>query len=284
MPDAAAQARYPLTQGVNPWLVTRLGDAAHLHGGAGHRHCLGGAAVHCRLALGLELRGHLGADQLPGGQRRHPARLQLVCPPLWPQAVPAHLRLHLHRRLVFLRRGALAGGDSAGARPAGSRRRRAAAALAIDSAGKLSHPEALHVHGRLRPGHCGCPGDRAHAGRLADRYLQLALRLLHQYPRRHSGRLHDHPLCPRSAVHQERQGRPLRQHRLWPADGLDRRAADCARQGPGGRLVRRALGALGRRGAGHRAGALDLALLDPSQRPGRSARPEGPQLPHRLYS
>ena len=35
-------------------------------------------------------------------------------------SVPAHLRHHLHRRLVFLRRGALAGGDSAGPRLQGA--------------------------------------------------------------------------------------------------------------------------------------------------------------------
>ena len=67
------------------------------------------------------------------------------------------------------------------------------------------------------------PVHRPHAGRLAHRYLQLALRLLHQHSRRHSGGHHDQPLRPRSALHQERQGRPIRQHRLRAADGLDRR-------------------------------------------------------------
>jgi hypothetical protein len=101
-------------------------------------------------------------------------------------------------------------------------------------------------------------------------------------PCRHSGGHHDQPLRPRSALHQERQGRPLRQHRLRFADGLDRLPANRARQGAGGRLVRRGLGALGGGGAGDCAGALDLAFLDPPRRTGRPARPEKPQLPHRL--
>jgi DHA2 family multidrug resistance protein len=49
--------------------------------------------------------------------------------------------------------------------------------------------------------------------------------------------------------------------------------ADRARQGPGRRLVWRAVGALGCGRAGLRAHRLDLALVDPSQRPGRSAHP-----------
>ena len=254
MTTAAAQARYPLTQGVNPWLVTALRHAPHLHGGARHRHCLGGPALHRRLALGLQLRSHLGPHQLPGRQRRHPARLQLVRPPLRPQALPAHLRHHLHHRLVLLRSGAVARRHSARPRAAGRRRRRAPAALAIHPAGKLSRPAkrsmsmAAYGLGIVRR-----PGPRPHARRLAHRHLQLALRLLHQHPRRHSRRHHDHPLRPRPALHQERQGRRLRQHRLRPAHGLDRLPADRPRQGPGRRLVRRHLGALGRRRARHRA-------------------------------
>ena len=70
-----------------------LGDAAHIHGGAGHRHRVGRAALHRRIAVGLELRSHVGADQLPGRQRGDSARQQLVlrggsgasafCSPAW---------------------------------------------------------------------------------------------------------------------------------------------------------------------------------------------------------
>ena len=247
--------------GCQPMAGHALGHAAHLHGGARHRHRLGGAALHCRLALGLQLRGHVGAHQLPGRQRRHPACVELVRAAFWPQALPADLRHPLHHRVVLLRGGAVAGRHSSGARSAGRGRRRVAAALAIHPAGKLSHREALHVHGRLRPRHRGGAGARPHAGRLAHRYLELALRLLHQHSRRHPGGHHDQPLRPRSALHQERQGGRLRQHRLRPAGGVDRLPADRSRQGPGGRLVRRHLGALGRGRAGGRAPCVDLALL-----------------------
>ena len=51
--------------------------------------------------------------------------------------------------------------------------------------------EALAGHGRLRPRHRCRAGARPHPRRLAHRYVQLALRVLHQHPGRHSGRLHD---------------------------------------------------------------------------------------------
>ena len=74
----------------------------------------------------------------------------------------------------------------------------------------------------------------------------------------------------------------VRQHRLRPAVRVDRLPADRSRQGPGGRLVRRDLGALGGGGAGDCVHLLDLALLGQSQGPGRSAHAQGSQLPHRL--
>ena len=169
--------------GCEPVAGHSLGHAAHLHGGAGHRHRVGGAALYRRVAVGLELRGHLGAHQLPGRQRGDSAGVELVRAALRTQALPAHLRHSLHHRLVFLRRCAVAGRHPAGAGSAGRGRRRVAAAVAIHPAGELPHREALHVHGRIRPGHRGRPGDRPHAGRLAHRYLELALRLLHQHSR-----------------------------------------------------------------------------------------------------
>ena len=75
----------------------RRGHARHLHGGAGHRHRLGRAPLHRRLALRHHRRGHLGAHQLPGRQRHRPARQQLVLPQVRPQALPHDLRRHLHR-------------------------------------------------------------------------------------------------------------------------------------------------------------------------------------------
>ena len=49
------------------------------------------------------------------------------------------------------------------------------------------------------------PRPRPHPRRLAHRHLLLALRLLHQHPHRHPRGLHDQPLRPRPALHQERQ-------------------------------------------------------------------------------
>jgi len=214
-----------------------FGHAAHLHGGARHRHRLRGAALHRRFAFGLQLRGHLGAHQLPGRERRNPSRVELVRAAFWPQALPADLRHPLHHRVVLLRCGAVAGCDFSGAHPARRGRRRIAATFAIHPAGEFPDREALHVHGRLRSRHCARACARPHARRLAHRYLELALRLLHQHPHRHPGRDHDQPLRPRSALHQERQGGRLRQHRLRPARGVDRLPSDRSRQGPGGRLV-----------------------------------------------
>ena len=80
------------------------------------------------------------------------------------------------------------------------------------------------------------PGAR----RLADRQLQLALGLLHQPPGRHRVDRHDAAVHLRSAVHRAAEAR----HRLLGhrhAGGRHRRAADRARQGAGGRLVRRQL-------------------------------------------
>ena len=63
--------------------------------------------------------------------------------------------------------------------------------------------------------------------------------------------IHDQPLRPRSALHQERQGRRLRQHRLRPADGLDRRLQIVLDKGQEDDWFGAALGALGGGGAGH---------------------------------
>ena len=143
MTTAEAQARYPLTQGVNPWLVTvsvMLPTFMEVLDTAIASVALPYIAG---IALRLQLRSHLGADQLPGRQRRHPARLQLVRAPLRTQALPAHLRHHLHRRLVLLRSCALAVRHPAGARAAGRRRRRAAAAFAVHPARELPPRKAL---------------------------------------------------------------------------------------------------------------------------------------------
>ena len=182
-----------------------FGDAADVHGGAGYGHRVGGAALHCREPVFDQLRGDVGADQLPGGECGDSAGVELVCAAVRAQAVPADLRGHFHGRLVLLRSGALAGGDSAGAGAAGRGRRSAAAVVAVDPAGELSASQAIDGHGGLWSGDCGGAGAGAHAGRLADRHLQLAVCVLHQHPGWHAGGDPDCELRPRSAVHQERE-------------------------------------------------------------------------------
>ena len=77
----------------------------------------------------------------------------------------------------------------------GRGRRRAPAAGAIHHAGKFSAGQTRHGHGRLwhRSGVRAHPG--ADSGRLADRYLVVALGLLHQFARQHPGGDYDHALC-----------------------------------------------------------------------------------------
>ena len=115
MPTADAQARYPLTQGVNPWLVTlavmlptfmEVLDTAI-------------ASVALPYIAGslsaTHVRSDMGADQLPGGKRGDSAGLKLVCAAVWAEAVFAYLRGDFHRCVVLLRGGAVTGGDFAGA-------------------------------------------------------------------------------------------------------------------------------------------------------------------------
>ena len=155
--------------------------------------------------------------------------------------------------------------------------------VAVDPAGELSASEAIDGHGGLWAGDRGGAGAGADAGRLADRYLQLAVRVLHQHPGGHSGGDPDRELRPRSAVHQKRQSRRVRQYRLRAADGVDGLPADGAGQGAGGRLVWRAVGALGGGSADGGADWVDLAVVDQSERAGGSARTEEPQLPDRVF-
>ena len=275
--------RYPLTQGVNPWLVTasvmlptfmEVLDTAIASVALPY---IAGSLSASNSEATWVLTSYLVANAviLPASNwfaRRFGRKNFSVV-----------LRGRLHRGELLLRGGPLAGGHPAGAGSAGSRRRSAAAALAVDPAGKLSRAEALAGHGRLRPGNRRRPGARPHARRMAHRHLQLAIRLLHQHPGRHPGRLHDQPLRPRSALHQATpKWAPFDNIGFGLLDRLDRLPAGRPRQGPGRRLVRRDLGALGRGGAGARARGLDLALVGEPARTRRPARTQEPQFPHRL--
>jgi len=165
--------------------------ARHLHGGAGHGHRLGRAALHRRLALRHYRRSHLGADQLSRRQCHHSPRQQLVLSALRAQTLFADLRCHLHRQFLCLRSSADAGHHAAGPGGTRGRRRRTAAALAIHPAGIFSASPARSSYGRLRLRRSSRSRPRPHARGLAHGHLLLALRLLHQHPHRPAGHVDD---------------------------------------------------------------------------------------------
>ena len=120
-----------------------------------------------------------------------------------------HLHHHLHDFVVRVRRGDKPGLDSDCARGAGRGRRSAAAAVAVDPAGNFSSTKARAGHGRVRPGCGGRAGAGADAGRMAHRYLLVALGVLHQHSRRHLRRIHDLALRGGSAVCERRASRQV---------------------------------------------------------------------------
>ena len=63
------------------------------------------------------------------------------------------------------------------------------------------------------------------AGRLADGHLQLAVRVLHQYPCWRAGGVHDRPVHQGSRVHHEGSREQVRWAWVWVADGMDRMPA-----------------------------------------------------------
>ncbi len=145
----------------------RLGDAAHVHGSAGHGHRFGGPCPT------LRVRFRPRTPRPPGLLTSYLVANAVILPPptgsharFWPQALSAYLHHDLHGRLVLLRSGALAGRASAGPDHARSGRWRTATAIAIDSAGKLSRQQAIHGYGRLRLGivWLRCWGPRWAAG------------------------------------------------------------------------------------------------------------------------
>jgi DHA2 family multidrug resistance protein len=157
----AAQARYPLTQGVNPWLVTasvmlptfmEVLDTAIASVALPY---IAGSLSASNSEATWVLTSYLVANAviLPASnwfaRRFGRKRFLLICVTIFTVA-------------SFF----------CGAAPSLGiilRRRSLAAPLAIHPARKLSRPKALHVHGRLRTRHRGGPGDRAHSGRLAYR-------------------------------------------------------------------------------------------------------------------
>ena len=167
MTTAAAQARYPLTQGVNPWLVTvsvmlptfmEVLDTAIASVALPY---IAGSLSASNSEATWVLTSYLVANAviLPASnwfaRRFGRKRFLLTCVILFTIAS------------FLLRRGPIAGRHPPGPRPAGRGRRRIAAAVAIHPARELFPPGPLQSHGRIRTRNRLCPSPRPHSRRLA---------------------------------------------------------------------------------------------------------------------
>ena len=98
---AEAPAQRPGAQSMGDRAGSYDGD---VHGAARHQHLQRLAAAHRRRPRHQLRRKHLGADQLPGRQRDHPADERVAQPRLRPQALLHDVRRAVHRELVSMRR------------------------------------------------------------------------------------------------------------------------------------------------------------------------------------
>ena len=189
-------------------LVRRHGRGdPHVHGDPGHHDRHGLDAVHRRRPVGDDERQRLGHDQLPGGQRHHPADHGLALGPPGPPQVLPPLHRRLHRRLGAVRPGHQPRATDPLPGDPGHGRRRAPARQPGDPDRRLPAREAGHGHDGVRRGGADRPGHRPDAGRLHHGQLQLALDLPHQPPDRRP-RLPDVPLRgPRTPNTSRRSGR-----------------------------------------------------------------------------
>ena len=192
-------------------------------------------------------RQRLGHDQLPGGQRHHPADHGLALGPPGPPQVLPPLHRRLHRRLGAVRPCHQPRATDPLPGDPGHRRRRAPARQPGDPDRRLPPREAGHGHDGVRRGGADRTGHRPDAGRLHHRQLQLALDLPHQPPDRRP-RLPDVPLRGRGpGIPQEGAGgaespaAQFRLHRPGAARPGDELLGDYAQQGAGVGLVQRPL-------------------------------------------
>ena len=186
----------------------------------------------------------MGAHQLSRRQRHHSSSERLVRSQVWTQAFPDHLHCDLHGFVLSVRRGDQPGDDPDRASRAGRGRRRTAALVAGDSAGKLSAGQARVGDGgvRARRGRRACA--RPHPGRMAHRHVLLAMGILYKHSDRRAGYFHVVPFRRRSAVHQGCETGKDGLYRSRSSRYLSCVSADHSRQGTGSRLVRRHLAAL----------------------------------------
>ena len=114
------------------------GDEQHVHGGARHHGGERLAAAHRWFAFGDARGSHLGADQLLGGQRHHPAHDRVAGEFFRPQAALDGLGGGLHHFLVLLRPGTDSSVSDHLSRYSRRDGRRIAAAFTGDLAGSIS--------------------------------------------------------------------------------------------------------------------------------------------------
>ncbi len=215
----------------------RFGDAGHVHGGAGYHRSQRLAAAHRRQPFGEYHRGHMDAHVIPGGQRDHSADHRMAGADVRPEAPADDGGDGLHDRLGDVRLRDQPGDADCVPRGAGSDRRRAAAGFAGGDARSVSAAGSGQGNGVLGHRHRGGADAGAGAGRLDHGQLQLALDLLYQPAGRAGGgsdgpHVHLRPALSAAGIARHRYVG----HR-FPGAG-HRIAADHARQGAGGRLVR----------------------------------------------
>ena len=189
----------------NPWLIAATVALAAFMGGPRHLHRQRGPASHRRQSWRQHRSGHLGAHQLSRLERDHPSRRRLgLIRHRAPQLLHA-LHHHLYDFELPLRPRTQPSPPVALPRLSGNRRRRSAADGAGHYGGLLRRKEARPGFRSLRPRRRPRPLHRPDHRRMDHRQLLLALDLLHQHSRRHSGARLDPAPRAGSALD---QGRP----------------------------------------------------------------------------
>jgi hypothetical protein len=160
------------------------GDDGDVHGTARHQHLQRLPAAHRGRPRHQLRRKHLGADQLPGRQRDHPADERVAQPRLRPQALLHDVRRAIHRELFSLRRRTEPGDADRVPRAAGDRRRRPRAGRTGDIGRYFPQGKTRRSFRALQHGDGHGTGHRASARRMDHRQLLVAVGFLYQRPDR----------------------------------------------------------------------------------------------------